>query len=364
MRGRGLTSNILLSFVTVPVALAIAEVIVRIVHPQPIPSQDRLRSWALPGMYVADDSVGYRLAPDFAGRLERRGVVTEFRTNSLGLRAPELGPRREGLPRIAAFGDSLTFGWGVAQGEEWVGFAERELAVRLAPSGAEFVNCGVGGYGTRNELALLALLGPALAPDLVIAGFYPNDLTDNLRGLDAYTVRDGVLFDERSAAVYRENALARASHLVRLVSAGWQAWRERWLELPPGARPLGAFSIEELREGERLSAELLLRMAEESRALGARFGVVWLPTEKYVRAGAAVPLQQRLQREVEVAGLPALDLLPVFAAEPDVASLYLPDRHFSTAGNRAVGRAVANWLLAVGLLERDSSPPPSSERTR
>ena len=362
---RGLASNVLLSLAALLVILPIAELVVRIARPQPLPSQDELRSWVLPGMYVADDAVGYRLAPDFAGRLERQGVVTEFRTNSLGLRAPELGPRRPGRPRIAAFGDSVTFGWGVAQGEEWPGFAERELAARLGAGAAEVVNCGVAGYGTLNELALLQRIGPVLAPDVVLAGFYLNDFTDNLGGLDAYSVRNGVLFDEQSAAAFRENSLARASHLVRLAFAAWQSSRERWLGLPPAARPLRPFSMEELEEGGRLSLRLLRDMHEESRSLGARFGVLWFPPEPWVRAGAAVALQQRLQREVAAAGVPSLDLLPILAAEPDVASLYLPDRgHLSAAGNRVVGRAVASWLLDGGWLARDSSAPPSRSRTK
>lgn len=361
---RGFVSNLLLLLGTLLGVAALAEVVVRVVSPQPLPSQDTLRSWVLPGMYVSDDAAGYRLAPGFAGRLERRGVVTEFRTNSLGLRAPELATRPAGR-RITAFGDSVTFGWGVAQGEEWSAFAERALAARLGAGAAQIVNCGVGGYGTLNELALLRSLGPVLAPHVVLVGFFVNDFTDNLAGLDAYRVRDGVLFDERSAAAFRENLLARASHLARLVLLAWQAARERWLGLPPAARPLQSFSVQEFEEGARRSAELLLDMAETSRALGAAFGVVWFPLESWVRAGTPVPLQLRLQREIEAAGVPALDLLPVFAARSDVASLYLPDRgHLSAAGNRAAGAAVASWLLEAGLLERDSPASGSRERTR
>jgi lysophospholipase L1-like esterase len=360
---RGLVGKLLLSLATFLVVVPLAEVALRIARPQPLPSQDTLRSWVLSGMYVADETVGYRLAPGFAGRLERAGVVTEFRTNSLGLRAPELGPRPSERLRIAAFGDSVTFGWGVAQGEDWASFAERELAVRLGEGVPEVVNCGVGGYGTANELGLLASLGRTLAPDLVLVGFYPNDFTDNLEGTAAYTVRDGYLFDEASAERFRENWLARQSHLVRLSSAVWGAARERWLGLPPAARPLRTYSAAELEQGARLSAELLLRMREESRSLGARFAVLWFPPETWVRDGVAVPLQQHLVRQIEAAEVPSLDLLPALRAQSDVASLYLPDHgHLSAAGNRVVGRAVASWLLEVGLLEGDSVGAPGRPR--
>jgi len=43
----------------------------------------------------------------------------------------------------------------------------------------EVWNLGVPGYNTRQELDLLRRVGPSHAPDLVIVGFYANDLAGN-----------------------------------------------------------------------------------------------------------------------------------------------------------------------------------------
>lgn len=350
---RAFAANGLLLLATLALLLPLAEITLRVTRPQALPSQQLIRGWVLPGMYVADTDAGYRLAPNFSGRIERKGVVTEFRTNSLGLRAPELAPPRQGRPRIVAFGDSVTWGWGVPQGEEWISVVQRELHARAALGSVEGVNCGVPGYGTANELALLRQLGPGLRPDLVLVGFFPNDYTDNLAGTEAFTVKDGLLFDERSAEYLRESFLARESHLYRLVAAARGAARQRWLGVPPALPARRPFSTQEIRSAPALASELLLRMRDVSATLGARFAVVWLPGADLAQAAGTPnsPLQRLLQHRIEEAGVASLDLLRSVRAQPDVAGLYLQDGgHYSARGNSVVGRAVADWILEQGLL--------------
>ena len=65
------------------------------------------------------------------------------------------------------------------------------------------------------------------------------------------------------------------------------------------------------------------------------------------------------------AGIPYLDLTPVFAAERDpIARLYLLQKepgggyagngHLSREGNAVVGRAVADWLTQSGALPQET----------
>ncbi len=344
----------------IAVALGLAELVVRIAAPQTLPSQAQIREYVLRGMYVADETAGYRLAPGFAGRIERLGHVTEFSTNSLGIRGDEPGPRTR--PRVAAFGDSFTWGWGVPQGEEWIHWAGRELA-RLGGPDVQTLNCGVNGYGTDNALAALERLGPELHPDLVLLGFFANDYVDNLLGAKGiYTVRDGYLFDRFSHEYLRENVLARESHLYRLVSRAWEAFRVTRLGGLPAARPARNFSDAEFRQGMERSAELIGRMAEVCRGSGAAFAVVWLPSDVYALRGMRaedIPLQAELQARVAAAGIPSLDLLGVVVREPGRPGLYLHnDGHFSVRGNRVAGRAVGRWILESGLLAETGVAEP------
>jgi lysophospholipase L1-like esterase len=328
-----------------------AELIVRLVAPQTLPSQEQIRSFVLEGMYVPDAVAGYRLAPDFSGTIERAGHVTEFSSNSLGLRGDELGPK-DG-PRILALGDSFTWGWGVPQGEEWIHWAGREL--ERAGVEVETINGGVNGYGTESALRLLERIGPDVQPDIVLLGFFANDYTDNLLGATGiYEVRGGYLFDRFSHETLQESFLARESHLYRLLSTAWETFRVRYLGGVPTNRPMKNFTPEEFREGMELSEKWIRAMDMECRRLGARLAVVWLPADVYATRGTRpedIPLRAELQSRIAAAGIPSVDLLPVAMEEDRVGGLYLAnDGHFSVRGNRVAGRAIGKWLLANGLM--------------
>lgn len=349
----GFALNALVVIGVLVLLVPVAEIVVRMVRPQALPSQEFLRGFVLKDMYVVDERAGYRLAPHFSGKIERAGIVTEFATNSLGLRGEEPGAKTG--PRILALGDSFTWGWGVAQGEEWIRVVERKLNEELGPGAVETWNGAVNGYGTANELALLERVGPELRPDLVLLGFFANDMTDNLLGPDTFTVRDGFLFDRFSHEYFQESFLARESHLYRLLSVAWETARVRYLGGVPTTRAVKNFSPAEFARGRDLSAELILRMRDRAEEMGARFAVVWLPADVYVLGGSRpedIPLRYNLQERVAAAGIPSLDLLPRFLEEDRTPGLYLlpADGHLSVRGNRVVGRAVARWILEEDLI--------------
>ncbi len=130
---------------------------------------DRISSYAsawkgalLPG----SDGVPFVLAPSVT-----RGNLLV--TNALGLRSPELPPRKT-LPRILVLGDSVAFGWGVLEGEC---FAARLGASLLGR--ADVVNAGIMGYQIQDQAAQLARLAPLVEADLVISTFVRNDLDDS-----------------------------------------------------------------------------------------------------------------------------------------------------------------------------------------
>lgn len=356
MSGPGRLRAFLLNTAVVLGTLAVlapaSEIAVRVLRPQPLPSQEFIQGFVLKDMYVGDDRAGYRPAPGFSGRIERGAVVTEFSINSLGLRGPEPGPKTGA--RVLALGDSYTFGWGVAQGEEWIRVAADEANRRLGVPLVEGWNGGVNGYGTEGAIAQLERVAPEAQPDVVLLGFFANDFTDNLLGTGVYEVRDGYLFDRFSHDFLRESVLARESHLYRLLGAAWENARLRYLGGIPTARAVKHFSAAEFERGRDLSEQLILRLRDAAAAAGATFAVVWLPADVYAVAGSTprdIPLRWELQQRIAAAGVPSLDLLPVALAETRVAGLYLPnDGHLSVRGNRVMGRAVGAWLVESGLL--------------
>ena len=117
--------------------------------------------------------VVYMLKPGLRGDFRGRQVAI----NEAGLRGPEVTPAKPaGVFRIAGLGDSVMFGWGVGQGEEYLRVLEQRLNARGGPTHFECLNFAVPGYNSYMEAAVLDLQGLAYDPDLVIVHFINNDL--------------------------------------------------------------------------------------------------------------------------------------------------------------------------------------------
>lgn len=99
-----------------------------------------------------------------------------FRANARGLRGPEILPRTDARFRILVLGDSLTVGVGVAEESRYSNVLARLLLARYPHRQIEVVNAGVQGFETPQEEQMLYHLWDAVQPDLVILGFFFNDV--------------------------------------------------------------------------------------------------------------------------------------------------------------------------------------------
>jgi lysophospholipase L1-like esterase len=116
--------------------------------------------------------------PDASARL----MGVRVRTDSHGFRRPHDATeqaRRPGRRVAVAVGDSMTFGWGVAEGQTFSDELERRLSGSCPAVGGRPVtvhNAGIGNSNTAMELARYrALIRPAFRPDWVILAFVFND---------------------------------------------------------------------------------------------------------------------------------------------------------------------------------------------
>ena len=128
-----------------------------------------------PGFYLSDAVRGQRLASGYDGWFA--GVPVHI--NSLELRdSREYAlTKAPNTFRILVLGDSVTFGHGAVHA--YPELLERRLRAWRPDVDWQVWNAGVPGYNTSNELAHLLEVGPRFAPDLVIVGFFENDLADN-----------------------------------------------------------------------------------------------------------------------------------------------------------------------------------------
>lgn len=103
------------------------------------------------------------------------GRRVTIRTNSQGMRNPEVGPKA-GL-RILFLGDSLVFADYLEEEFTFVRVVER--LARQKGHAWETINAGVGSIDLRTELAILVETGLALKPDVVVLCHYLNDFQES-----------------------------------------------------------------------------------------------------------------------------------------------------------------------------------------
>jgi len=106
--------------------------------------------------------ISYQLKPNMRERAFRN-IMT---TNSLGFRSPERDPAK---PLIALVGDSITFGYGVADDETLAAHLQTFLP------NFDIQNAGVPGYNIRQEAALYKEKIAPLNPEALVLIFYWHD---------------------------------------------------------------------------------------------------------------------------------------------------------------------------------------------
>ena len=152
---------------SVVIALAISELAVRILGVSPT-FQVIFRESIQP----SDNPVlGYELRP---GAPDGR----RFRISSAGLRDREYSLQKpDATFRIAAIGDSITYGMGSPRGNSWVEGLEHMLNDRPMSGSPRFevLNFGVPGYQIGQVAERLRVHGLPHEPDLILYGYALND---------------------------------------------------------------------------------------------------------------------------------------------------------------------------------------------
>lgn len=318
------------------------------------------------------------------------------------------GFRNEAVPEhaeIVAIGDSQTYGDSANAYNSWPAWLSRL-------TGKSTYNLGLGGYGPLQYEYLLDERARRLQPSVVIVGLYlGNDLLDSYRtvyGLDHWKDlrRPGVPPLADRARESRQEAddpvsmfrqwLGRNSVLYRLVGRAFgQSARTvlaSYSEPAPGVTQLSdpdlmtAFTpltrlevldpeSPEVREGLRLTLDVLARMQEKCRASGVRFVVLLIPTKETVFADRlagreelahseeiARLLRYEAQARQEISdflatrGVPIVDPLPRLRAASKMGPIYPgnDDGHPVASGYKAIAEAVAEAMKTAEVTQGGS----------
>ena len=251
--------------------------------------------------------------------------------NDQGIRGPSYAPEpADGVLRIAALGDSFTFGQGVEIEQAFPSVMARELAGKGVPT--EVLNFGVPGHATPQEVALVKDRVADVKPDLVLIHVFANDMTSEESNCEY-----GKGGNEATAFLLRDCYVCRlafiGSQVVKTIAGG-------------------AVETSSPTPGERFVSSLR-ELKSLGDARGFRVAVVLLTDrdmyiDSHLCRGCEVPHDL-----VGQTGLHVIDMSPVWKTlQLDIPRNFIPgEDHLSVAGNELMGRslggALASWNLAL-----------------
>jgi lysophospholipase L1-like esterase len=170
--------NIAFALVTIVLILVAAEAAIRIAGLKPRvdnPFFMLVRVFEYPDYFAKDEDLFWRLRAD-VGPEEQFLVAGSYRTNSLGLRGPQIDLEAvRQRQRVACFGNSCTFGWKLTEAETYPTVLQGQLEQHLGTGRVITFNCGVPGYSSYQGLKMLREYQPLLEPDVAVICYGWND---------------------------------------------------------------------------------------------------------------------------------------------------------------------------------------------
>lgn len=205
-----------LLLLTVPALLASTVLLAGVIELWVRASWDRRKG--VPGFFVSDPVRGQRLAANYSGWFA--GVPVHI--NRLELRDAREYPLEKGPRtfRILVLGDSVTFGHGSVDEHTYPYLLEQRLKAWRPDVDWQIWNAAVPGYNTSQELAQLLEIGPRIKPDLIVVGFYENDLVDNRAVAPAGVVKRAAY---RAISFARRHVYSLELYKRIVLSIAWRA---------------------------------------------------------------------------------------------------------------------------------------------
>ena len=179
--------DVSLAVATVVIVVLASEVAVRIVKQaenKKYLSEQVLQESALPRSQAesilrdiiqlsSDRNIIYELKPN----LEMLYCGARLKTNNVGWRDVDYSlQKKAGTIRIIGLGDSIMFGQGVPNGDDFTVQLETQLNHAFGAKRWEIINTAVPGYNTAMQVATLKAKGLKYRPDIVLIMFIGNDI--------------------------------------------------------------------------------------------------------------------------------------------------------------------------------------------
>jgi lysophospholipase L1-like esterase len=358
---RGKAKESVLVGLSLIVSLGFGEVALRIIdHPLSRPVIDFNR-W-----YEPSELYGHQLVKNFEGP---GPLHVPVKINSVGFRDAEHARTKDvGTIRILGLGDSFTFGWGVALEQTFL----KQLEVRLqhvTDRPVEVFNIAVPGWGLNQYYIALREFGVAYQPDLVIVGYWTDDLNGPpvdklgavpnstwegerqapLRGGTLHHLRIFNFFYHLADDIKYRNRSKRIPHLhdVQARRAEWTT-RPNYLISDPGPEATEKYG-KQLRDH-------LSRIDQLVAENGAALVVVLIPDYSQLFHPEFQHINRVMKTTTDALGIPLIDMTPLYEATEETQPNYLwpLDGHTNQVGHKAIADVL---LPAVCSLLKNRNVP-------
>lgn len=271
-------------------------------------------------------------------------------------------PYTNSEPTIYLTGDSFTWGFG--------DFADKWGTVIQNTIGMRVLKCGVGGFGTKQELIKTTNHLEALSPkpSILIVGYLgANDVEDdalfpNYKVDRGYRVRDTRVTQDESIAYAVKRWFTIHSALYNLLKNNARPLiiallPESWLKRS-GIAPATKTAVDTESEAayqEHLQNVLGFKLLAQKH--GAKLLFVLIPSRNELRQIGSARNNEHLKPFLEANDIPFIDLLPALQeAERSGTQLYWDvDGHWNNVGNRFVGELVSDHLVRKQFVQNSTS---------
>lgn len=355
--GSSFVKHLLLVILAVIVALIPCELVLRLFYPAQYPTYSSLekhKRYVVNGheskgsdMFMRSNYYAFQLRHNLHMVIMDHNyrIAQQVTTNRDGFR---IAGHLQNRKRIMVLGDSVTFGWGVNNGQSYPAQLQR-----LVGQDYQVLNYGVGSWGFAEYYLAYKRYVSRVHPALIILGVFPaNDFADlmnaswqgkaqgelpqpPLKRQDVFVDQQGFL--QSTDWTYRVPGLRELATFVMInkdLVRRLTVWKDRL------ADHFNALPTEEL------SLKIIAKMAQNHKLV-----VLLLPARQTYGDKKFLRKVENYRKKVEqIKGVHLLDLFPL--VQPWAGQLYVDANHFNPQGNQLVAQSIYGFLIDNHLLPR------------